>query len=69
MDVLTASNLEDSLLYDKKLEEISEKDQDKMNQIAYAVIKSYLTQDLKYHVIIYTFTRKIWKKSREQAFD
>ena len=59
MDVLTTSNLEDSLLYDKKLEEISEKDQDKMNQMANGVIKSCLTQDLKYHVIIYTFTRKI----------
>ena len=42
IDALTASNLEDALLFDKKLE-ISEKNWDKMNQTVYGVIRSYLT--------------------------
>ena len=58
MDVLNASNLEDSLLYAKKTEEISEKYCNKMNQMVYGVIRSCLTLDLKYHVMTY-FPRKI----------
>ena len=38
-NVLIASNLQDSLLYDKELEEISEKDWNKMNRM-YSVIRS-----------------------------
>jgi len=51
MDALTASNLEDSLLYEKKPEEISEKNWDKMNQTTCGIIRFCLIQDLKYHVI------------------
>ena len=51
MNSLIASKLEDSLLYDKKPEEISEKDWDKMKQTTGSIIRSYLTQDLKYHVM------------------
>ena len=59
MDALTASNLKDSLLREKKPEEISKKNWDKTNRTACDIIRSYLTQDLKYHVIIETFTKKI----------
>ena len=59
MEALTISNLEDSLLYDKKPEEILEKHWDKMNQVACGVIRSCLIQDLKYHVMTETSTRKI----------
>jgi len=57
MDVLIASNLKDSLSFEKKSEEISEKDWDKMNQMTCGVIRSCLTQDLKYHVVTETSTR------------
>ena len=32
-----------------------------MNQTAYGIIRSYLIQDLKYHVMNETPTRKIWE--------
>ena len=48
MDALIASNLEHFLLYDKKVEEISKKDWDKMNRTTCGVIRSYLTKNLKY---------------------
>ena len=59
MDVLTASNLKDALRFDKKLDEISKNNWDKMNRTACGVIRSYLTQDLKYHVMNETLVRKI----------
>ena len=59
MDALMASNLKDSLRLEEKSEETSEKDWDKMNQMAYGVIKSCLTQDIKYHVLYKTFARKM----------
>ena len=59
MDALTTSNLKDALQFNKKLEEISKKNWDRMNQMACNVIRSYLTQNLKYHVMNGTFTRKI----------
>jgi len=61
MDALTISDLEYSLLYDKKLGEISKKDWDKMNQTTCDAVRSCLTQDLKYHVMIEIFSRKIWE--------
>ena len=59
MDALTASNVEESFIYDKKPGEISEKDWDKINLMACSVIRFCLTQDLKYHVMIETSARKI----------
>ena len=52
MDALTTSNLEDSLRLEEKLEETSEKDWDKMNQRACGIIRSYLTQNIKYHILM-----------------
>ena len=54
------SNHEDSLRLKKK-DETSKKDWDKMNQMAYGIIRSYLTQDIKYHVLYETSARKIWE--------
>ena len=51
IDVLTTSNLEDSLCLKEKLEETFEKDWDKMNRTACGVIRFYLTHDIKYHVL------------------
>ena len=61
MDALTASNLENSLCFEEKLEETFEKDWDKMNKTTCGVIRSYLTQNIKYHVITKTSTKKIWE--------
>ena len=54
MDTLMVSNLEEP-------EDISEKDWEKMNRMACGVIRSYLTQDIKYHVLYETSARKIWE--------
>ena len=43
------------------MEETSEKDSDKMNQMAYGVIRSCLTHDIKYHVIYETSAMKMWE--------
>ena len=61
MDALTASNLEDTLRLDKKREITTEKDWDKMNRTACGLIRSYLTQDIKYHVLHETFARQLWE--------
>ena len=45
----------------RKPEETSEKDRNKMNRTACCAIRSYLTQDIKYHVMIETSTKKIWE--------
>jgi len=54
MDALTTSNFEDSLRLEEKPEETTEKDWDKMN---HQVL--FVTQDIKYHVLYETSTRKI----------
>ena len=51
MDTLTTSNLEDTLRLGEKSEESSKKDWDKMNMTACGLIRSYLTQDIMYHVL------------------
>ena len=58
MDTLT-SNLEDTLRLKEKPAEISEKDWDKMNRMACGLIRSYLTQDIKYHVLYETSAMKM----------
>ena len=47
MDALMTSNLEDSLCLKEKSKETSEKDWDKINQMACGIISSCLTQDIK----------------------
>ena len=59
MDALTTSNLEDALCLEKELEVTSEKDWDKMNRTVCGIISSCLTQDIKYHVMTETSTKKI----------
>jgi len=56
---LTTSNLKDALRLEEKLEKISEKDWNKMNRTACSVIRSCLTQDIKYHVMTETSAKKI----------
>jgi len=59
MNVLNAQNLKDTLLLQEKPAETSEKNWDKMNQTACGVIKSCLTQDIKYHVMTKSSAKKI----------
>ena len=57
MDALTASNLEDTLRLEKKRVSTTEEDWDKMNRMVCGLIRSYLTQDIKYYVLCETFAR------------
>jgi len=50
MDALTTSNLKGTLCLRENPEETSEKDWDKINITAYGLIRSYLIQDIKYHI-------------------
>jgi len=59
MDALTISNLEDTLRLDKKRDSTTEKDWDKMNRTACGLIRSCLTQDIKYHVLHETSARQL----------
>ena len=57
MDALTASNLEDTLRLEKKHDSTIEEDWDKMNRTACGLIRSCLTQDIKYYVLHEIFVR------------
>ena len=59
MEALTASNLEDSLCLEEKLEKTSEKNWDKMNKTACDIIRYYLTQHIQYHMMIETSRKNI----------
>ena len=59
MNALMVSNLKDALCLEEKLEEISEKDWDKMNQMVCGIVRSCLTQDIKYYVLYESSARKI----------
>ena len=61
MGTLTTSNLEDTLRLEEKLEETSEKDWKKINRMVYDLIRSFLTQDIKYHMSYETSTMKMWE--------
>ena len=56
-----ASNLEDALRLEERSEETSIKDWDKMDRAMCGAIRSYLIQDIKYHVMTDILVRKIWK--------
>ena len=58
---LKASNLKDTLRLEKKPKATSEQDWDKMNRMRCGLIRSYLTQDIKYHVLHETSVRKLWE--------
>ena len=59
MDALTTSNLENALRLEENPEETFEKDWNKMNRMVCGIIRSYLTQDIKYHVMIKTTVKNI----------
>ena len=59
MDALTTSNLENTLQLEKKPKATSEKDRDKMNRTARDLIRSCLTQDIKYHVLYKISVRQL----------
>ena len=61
MDALTASNLENTLQLEKKRDSTTEEDWDKMNRTARGLIRSCLTQDIKYHVLHGTSARQLWE--------
>jgi len=61
IDVLTTSNLEYTLWLEKKRASTTEKDWDKMNCTVCGLIRSYLTQDIKYHVLHETSARQLWE--------
>ena len=61
MDALTASNFEDSLCLEKKAERDIWEGLDKMNRMAFGIIRSCLTQDMEYNVLYETSARKIWE--------
>ena len=61
IDALTASNLEDTLRLEKKRASTTETDWDKMNHTMCGLIRSYLTQDIKYHVLHETSARQLWE--------
>jgi len=61
IDVLTESNLEDTLRLEKKRASTMEKDWDKINRSACDLIRSCLTQDIKYQVLHETSARQLWE--------
>jgi len=61
MDALTTSNLKDTLRLEKKPEVTSEQDWNKMNRMTCGLIRSYLTKDIKYHVLHKTSARQLWE--------
>ena len=61
MDALTTSNLKNSLRMEEKPKKTSEKYWDKMNRATCDIIRSYLTQDIKYHMMTETSAKKIWE--------
>jgi len=60
MDALTTSNLKDTLRLEKKHNSTTEEDWKKMNRTVYGLIRSYWTQDIKYHVLHEISTRQLW---------
>ena len=66
MDALTTSNLEDTLRLEKKRASITEEDWDKMKRSACGLLRSCLTQDIKYQVLHETSAsscERSWRRS------
>ena len=59
MDTSTTSNLKDALLLEEKSEKTSTKEWNKMNRVMCGIIRSYLAQHIKYHVMTETSAKKI----------
>ena len=58
-DALLVQGLKDAIASDTRPAETSD-DWVRMNEVACAVIRSCLTQDIKYHVMNETSAKKIW---------
>jgi len=61
LDALNAQNLEEAVELQERLEEMEENIWKKMNRTAYGVIRSCLSQDLKYNVMNEISAKKIWE--------
>ena len=61
MDALTASNLEDTLRLEKMRASTTNEDWVKINHSACCLIRSCLTQDIKYQVLHETSARQLWE--------
>ena len=59
INALNAPNLEDTLELQEKSEDVQENDWKNMNRTVCGVIRSYLIQDLKYHVMNETYAKRI----------
>ena len=59
MDTLNAQNLKDTFEFQERPTEVDEKIWKKMNRMACGVIRSYITQDLKYDVMSETSAKSI----------
>ena len=66
MDALTISNLEDTLRSKKKPLATSEQDWDNMNRTPCGLIRSCLTQDIKYHMLHKISARQLWEILKEK---
>ena len=61
MDALNAQNLEDTLLLEKKKATTTDEEWAKMNRSACGLIRSCLSQDIKYLVQHETSAKKLWE--------
>ena len=61
LDALNAQNLKDSLELQEKPENMEVKVSKKMNITTFGVIRSFLSQVLKYDVMTETSAKKIWE--------
>ena len=61
LDALNAQNLEDALKLQERPAEMEEKIWKKMNRTTCGVIRSCLSQDLKYDVMNKASVKKIWE--------
>ena len=61
MDALNVSNLDDTLLLEKKRSTTTEEEWEKMNRSACGLIRSCLTQDIKYLVLHETSAMQLWE--------
>ena len=60
MDALNASNLEDTLLLERKKNTTTDEEWAKMNRSACGLIRSCLSQDIKYLAQHKTSAKKLW---------
>ena len=48
-------------MIERKVQKTSEKDWDKMNEMVYGLIRSCLTQNVKYYMFYETSAMKMWE--------